>query len=412
MNLQITTVLSPLAHAILSASGSKKWLECNPSARLEAQFLDKPSPFSLEGNLAHDYGQLQLLHCLERISDQQYSAQLETLKSSPYWSEELRRFVQLYVDFAIEQIAAAKAECPDPLIKVEERVDFSAFVPKGFGTVDFLLARDGVLLIADYKHGKGIFVSAQGNTQMRLYALGSLNEIGHLYNIQRVRMVICQPRLENFSSEEISIEELLEWGQTYVRPRAQRAWVGEGPYVPGPHCTQGFCKARFTCAARAEEALEVAKAAFTPLRPEQLTTEELVSVLSKADLAAKWLSDVREFALQQALKGTAIPGFKLVAGKSQRRYSDADKVATRLIEAGIDSALLYERNLLGITGMERLLGKKRFNELLAGLIDKPEGAPTLVSESDPRPALEMNFGFSVMTDDGSCDRFAAITHQE
>jgi hypothetical protein len=302
--------------------------------------------------------------------------------------------------------------CSDSIVKIEERVDFSAFVPEGFGTVDLMIARDGLLQINDYKHGKGVFVSAHGNSQMRLYALGALNEIGHLYGIERVRMTICQPRLDNFSSEEISADELLDWGQTYVRPRAQQAWAGEGDFVPGPHCTQGFCKARFTCAARAEAALEVAKAAFKPLRPEQLSTEELVAVLSRADLAAKWLADVREFALQQALKGTAVPGFKLAAGKSQRRYRDADKVANRLEEAGIDPAAIYERNLLGVTALERMLGKKRFGELLSDLIEKPTGQPVLVPESDPRPALKVNFEFSALTDDGSCDRFAAITHQE
>ena len=400
------------AHALLSASGSKKWLECNLSAQLEAQFADAPSLFSREGELAHDVGELRLLHLLSRITDQEFNQRYEALKSSPYWSEELDRCVQLYVDFAIEQITEAKAECPDAVIKVEERVNFSAFVPEGFGTVDLLLARDGLLVIADYKHGKGVFVKAQGNSQMRLYGLGGLTEFGHLYDIQRVRMTICQPRLDNFASEEISVEELLEWGQSYVRPRAQLAWAGQGSFVPGSHCTEGFCKARFTCAARAEAAMEVAEAAFTPLLPDQLTTEDLVAVLSKADLAAKWLSDVREYALQQALKGTAIPGFKLVAGKSQRRYRDADKVAKRLEEAGISPALIYERNLLGITALERALGKKKVGELLPDLIEKPMGQPALVPTSDPRSALELNFGFSALTDDGSCDRFAAITHQE
>ena len=228
---------------------------------------------------------------------------------------------------------------------------------------------------------------AENNSQMRLYGLGALDELGHLYDVKRVRMTVLQPRLDNWSSEELSAQELLGWADAHVVPRAKLAWAGEGAFVPGTHCTKGFCKARFTCAARAEQGMSLARESFSLLKPELLTTEQVVQVLERADLALAWLSDVKDFALKAAKEGTSFPGFKLVEGRSNRRYINADLVAQRLIDSGIDEAILYERSLLGVTAMEAAITKKKFTELLGDLIEKPPGKPALVPASDKRASL-------------------------
>ena len=400
------------SHAKLSASGSKKWLNCTRSASVEQQFKEETSPFSAEGQFAHDVARLRICHRLGRLTGQQFSDEHARMQTSPYWSAELDDCVQRYVDFALELVEAAKTECSDPLILVEERLDLSEFIPEGFGTVDLLVVWNGTIALADYKHGRGVLVRATENSQLRLYGVAAAASFADLYDVKRVRMTVFQPRLNNFDVEELSVGELLNWAHNYVKPRAQLAWSGAGEFTPGSHCTEGFCKARYACAARAEVGLQVAQTAFTGVRPELLTSEQLVAVLDKADIVAKWLNDVREYALDQARRGLAIPKHKLVAGRSHRRFRDVDAVTTRLTNAGIAPASLYERNLIGVSAMERLLGRQRFNELLADLIERPEGNPTLVREDDPRPALLLNSGFSVITDDGSGDRIAATTHQE
>jgi hypothetical protein len=367
------------AHAKLSASGSKVWLTCTPSARLAEQFPDESSNDASQGTFAHAVFEHALLTYLGRPA--------EPVPASDFDTPELREYVQAAVDRSIEAIEQARSECADPVILVEQRLDFSPWVPEGFGTGDLVIITDKWVWVLDLKFGKGIFVDALGNTQMRLYGLGAYNELAHLYDMKSVRMTILQPRLDNWSSEELSVEELLGWAEHFVKPRAQLAWAGEGPFVAGEHCTSGFCRARHQCAARAEQAMAIAREEFALRSPELLSTEQLVTVLAKADLAIDWLNDVKEHALKAAKEGREIPGFKLVEGRSVRKYSDHDAVAQRLVEAGVPDAVIYERNVLGITAMEKALGKKRFNELLDGLITKPAGKATLVPVEDKRPAL-------------------------
>lgn len=382
---RVSNVVPLRAHAKLSASGSKKWLTCTRSAKLEEQFPDEQSAFAAEGTFAHELFEAYLRLHLDVTDENGYAC--EALIQDEQWSAEMAEHVDAAVEAAIERIDEAREQCRDALVLIEQRLDFSRWVPEGFGTGDLVIVSDDVLEVMDLKYGKGIPVDARDNSQMRLYALGALSQFGHLYDIKRVRTTILQPRLDNYSSEELTVEELLQWGDDYVRPRAKLAWDGEGEFVPGEHCTSGFCKARYQCPARAEAALEVARSDFALQPPELLTNEQLLAVLDKADMAAKWLSDVQAYALRQAEAGVEIPGWKLVEGRSNRKYADADAVAQKLLESGIDEAVIYERSLLGITAMEKALGKKKFAELVGDLVTKPAGKPTLTRVDDKRQAI-------------------------
>jgi hypothetical protein len=377
------------AHAKLSASGSEKWMTCTPSAHIEDQYQDEGSVFAEEGTFAHAVFEQELLTYLNRPVEV-----LPANLKAKYDSQELRDHVWTAVNYAIERIEAARERCKDPIILVEQRLDFSLWVPEGFGTGDLVIITDGLVEVLDYKHGKGVFVDALNNSQMRLYGLGAYNQLAHLYDITMVRMTVLQPRLNNFGSEEMSADDLLQWAQFQVVPRAKLAWEGKGEFVAGEHCTSCFCKARYTCPARAEAALALAKIEFgddleqaQPPLPQSLSVERIAQLLPKADMVIDWFKDLKDFALKQAEQGVTIPGHKLVEGRSNRKYDDQAKVAAALTAAGIDEAVIYERSLLGITAMEKAIGKKVFAEVLDGLIVKPSGKPTLVPESDKRPAL-------------------------
>jgi len=386
------------AHAKLSASGSAKWLVCTPSAHLEDQFLDEDTEFSAEGTFAHGVFAYRMEVALnQRPADTEIVAAFHANK---YWSQELSDYVQQTVEFAMDRVAEAKARCKDPVILVEQRLNFSRWVPEGFGTGDLVIITDGLVEVLDLKYGKGIPVSAFENSQMRLYGLGGYNELSHLYDITHVRTTVMQPRLDNWGSEDLTVEELLRWADDVVVPAAKLAWEGKGQFVAGEHCSDGFCKARFTCKARNDQSMEIARREFSLLAPELLTTEQVCQVLDKADAAIKWLKDVQEFAFTQAERGVHIPGYKLVEGRSNRKYVNQDKVAAKLIESGFPEAVIYERSLLGITAMEKAIGKKKFAELLEKgdepLIEKPQGKPTLVPESDKRSAINAASHFTAI----------------
>ena len=265
----------------------------------------------------------------------------------------------------------------------EQRLDFSAYVPEGFGTGDVIILADHVLHIIDLKYGKGVGVSAEENPQLRLYGLGALETFGMLYEINYIKTTIIQPRIDNVSSEELPVDILIQWGENTVKPLAALAMEGKGEFKVGDHCK--FCKARKTCRARAEANLELTKMEF--VIPELLGDEEIGEVLRKAEQLQSWVTDIQEYALQEAINGRKFDGWKLVEGRSNRKYEDEIKVAEKLKEAGYDEASLYEKKLYGITAMEKLVGKKTFGELLDDLIVKPPGKPVLVDLSDKRPEL-------------------------
>ena len=285
-----------------------------------------------------------------------------------------------YCSYVLEQYAGAKNLCKDPEILIEQRLDFSKWVPEGFGTGDCVIVADSELHVIDYKHGLGVLVSAEGNSQMMCYALGALELFDGIYDIQTVKMTIFQPRRDNVSTYEISKEELLKWGNEVLAPTAQLAFNGEGEFHAGEHCQ--FCRVKATCRKRAEENLKLAQYDFE--MPINLNDTEIAAILLQVDELVSWANDIKEYALQQALSGTEYTGFKVVEGRSTRKYTDEDAVAFIVKDHGFDP---YEKKLLGITAMTSLLGKKKFEELLSGLIAKPPGKPTLVPNTDKRPAM-------------------------
>ena len=371
------------AHAKLSASGSEKWMTCTPSVFAEEPFADEGSEFAREGTFAHAvFEQMLLIHM---------GLPVEALRRSKFDNQELRDYVNTAVEYAIERIRDARARCPDPIILVEQRLDFSRWVPEGFGTGDLVIITDDLVEVMDLKYGKGIYVYATNNSQFRLYGLGAYNVLSHLYDIKRVRMTVLQPRLHNFGSEELTIEELLTWAEEKVVPAAKLAWLGEGEFVAGDHCTSCFCKARYTCPARADQALAVAKLEFANDLPPAVATlslDRVAKLLPKADMVIDWFNDLKAHSLKQATEhNIMVPGFKLVEGRSVRKYSSQEDVAAKLRDAGVPESVMFERSLLGITAMEKAIGKKKFTEVLSDLLVKPSGKPTLVPVEDKRPAL-------------------------
>jgi len=365
-----------VSHAVLSASGSHKWLNCTPSARLEAQFKNETSVYAQEGTAAHELSEHKLREYLG----------IETKRpESEFDSEELEYYTDAYVTYAVEQIKYAKQRCKDPIVLIEQRLDYSHYVPGGFGTGDLVIVADGTLDVVDLKYGKGVAVSAVDNPQMKLYALGALALFDNLYDIKTVRMVIVQPRLESISEYEVSVDELISWAETELREKAELADLGEGDFCSGEHCR--FCRARHTCRARAEEHLSLAKYEFK--LPSLLTDEEVAQILTVADRLSQWANDVYSYATDLAInEGKEWDGFKIVEGRSNRKFTNEDSVANICIENGFDE--VYKKTLKGITDLEKYLTKKRFNELLGGLVVKPKGKPTLVPIGDKREKIIVN----------------------
>ncbi|MEK3887479.1 DUF2800 domain-containing protein [Bacillus sp. FSL K6-3431] len=382
----MTVPHSERAHAKLSASGSSRWMACTPSAALEKDLPDSSSIFAEEGTAAHELSEIFLKHEIGEISKRARTIRLNKFKKeNEHYSQSMEDYVQSYVDVVTERINEARASTADALVMVEQRLDFSEWVPEGFGTGDVLIIADGQLEVVDLKYGKGVPVSAEDNPQMRLYGLGAFDRYSMLYDIDRVRMTIVQPRLDSVSSETLSADDLLEWAESEVKPKADMAWNGEGEFVPGDHCR--FCKVSASCRARADENLKMAEYDFAD--PFLLSHEEIASILEKADELQKWAKDVSEYALVQAEShGVKFPGYKLVEGRSNRKYSDSEAVADLLLEKEFKPDDIYKpKEIKTITALEKVLGKKVFVEVLGDLIVKPPGKPALVPESDKRSEL-------------------------
>lgn len=362
-------------HALLGASSSARWLVCTPSARLEAMFPDEQSPYAAEGTVAHDLAEAILRHKLEG-------------KKAPKlddYSTEMIEAVNRYVDVCEEKVNEARARSSDAEAMIEARLDFSRWVPEGFGTGDMVIVADGILEVIDLKYGKGVPVSAVENTQMRLYALGAYDVNEFLYDVKLVRMTIVQPRLDSVSTDEMSLEELLDWGED-LKPIAQRAFNGEGECTPCDYCN--FCKARHTCRALSNTCLDTFYKNGGKLN-QLLTDSEVSDILAMKDLIAKWIKGVYDFAYEKALSGEKQwPGYKLVEGTSRRTITDPEAAAKTLLDNGYKEEDIFKpRELEGITNLQKVLGKKGVTKYLEAFIDKPEGKPTLVPESDKRPAI-------------------------
>ncbi|MBE6068056.1 MAG: DUF2800 domain-containing protein [Clostridium lundense] len=371
-------------HALLSASGSSRWMQCPPSARLEETVEEETSEYAREGTFAHALAELHINYYLGNIKKAQFNKEVKNLKQDSFYSEELMEYVQIYVDFGIEKINEARVNTKDAVSMVEMKLNYSEWVPEGFGTGDLVIITDDVIEIIDLKFGQGVPVYAIGNTQMRLYALGAIQQFGCLYDINTVKMTIIQPRLDNISTDDIAVDALLKWGEEDVKPKAELAIKGKGEFKAGTHCR--FCRVKRTCRARAEENMKLCNLEFKQLP--LLTDEEIVEVLNSIDELQKYASDVKEYALNKAInESKRWTGFKLVNGRSTRKYVDEAIVAKALIEAGFEEDKIYSKSLLTITAMEKAIGKKQFSELLKGLIEKPSGKPTLVPETDKRPEI-------------------------
>lgn len=375
----------PDVHARLSASGSKKWLNCPGSVRLEEKFTDSGSEYAAEGTTAHTLGELKISLALKSITRPTYHKRVKQLDTN----DEMEEYTDGYLDYVLERFNALCGECADSRLMVEERIDLSDFVPDGFGTGDAVLVGGGVLEIIDLKYGKGVKVEAAENTQLMLYALGALTAYDWLYGIDTVRLHIYQPRLDNVDVWECTADSLREWGE-WVKERAALALEEDAPCCAGKYCDDCFCKARAVCRAYTEEKQKLAYLDFK--RPAELDDDEIAEVLDQADALAKWAKAVSEYALDQALNhGVRYPGFKLVEGRSNRAYTDEDKVITTLIDnTNYTEKDILVRKLKGITEMEKLLGKKKFGELLGDLVVKPQGKPVLVHTEDKRPEINSN----------------------
>lgn len=370
-----------MSHAVLSPSSASRWLACTPSARLETQFPDKAGDFAKEGSLAHEFGELGLKRYSGLIDELEWTKKTSELVKDRLYSESLEEYAAGYANFVWEKFLLAQRTTSDAVLRIEERINLTAYVPEGFGTGDAVILADGTLEIIDLKYGKGVQVSAIDNKQMMLYALGALDMFGFMYAIHTVRMTIYQPRLDNISEWEMSVEELTTWGMNELAPRAKMAYTGDGSFVPGKHCQ--FCRAKAQCRTLAEKNLEAAKHEFEDAS--LLSDAEISEILLQVDLIKNWVTSVEEYALEAALDGKKFSGFKLVEGRSIRKYVDEKQVADRLVENGYKESAIYEpAKLKTITAMEKLVTKKAFTALLGDLVIKPQGKPTLAPESDKR----------------------------
>lgn len=369
------------AHATLSASGAHRWLNCTKSASMEKGLADTTSEFAKEGTFAHELSELFFAQAYQDMPKRTFNSKFKKMKESQYYSEELLQHVEEYVDLVAERINAAKLRSKQPVLMFEERLDLTDYVPESFGTGDVIIVSGGVLEIIDLKFGKGIEVSAEDNEQLRLYALGALSLFELIEDIHEVNMTIIQPRLDNFSTESMDAEDLKTWGLEYVKPRAEMAWNGEGEFVPGDHCR--FCKIKHTCRARAEKQLAVPNKLQDP---NLLTADEIADILFQADELQKWAKDVQDFALEKAQVGTLFEGWKVVEGRSTRKYADEEKVFEEL-KRKYKVTDISETKVLTISKLEKRIGKKMVEDLIGDLVVKPPGKPALVPESDKRPAV-------------------------
>ena len=375
-------------HALLSASSANRWLNCTPSAKLEdAEGPRVSSIYADEGTLAHELGELYIRHdVLGTVDDQAFSDRFDEIMNNQLFSEEMLDVVPIYVDYCTEQFNEARSNDPQAIMDVEQKLDLTEFVPESFGTADCVVLGGKLIEVIDYKHGKGVPVYAEWNKQLMLYGLGALRKYDMLFDIEEVRVTIVQPRINNISSWQISVKDLLEWAENELKPTAKIAFAGEGELKAGDWCK--FCAVKNRCRTLYQKNVELAKYDFQ--EPVLLTDEEIADILEKTPALVEWANSIQEYAKDEAVNhGKVWPGFKLVEGVSRRKWLDEDKVAeaifSKIPEASEDQ--IYDMKLKTITQIEKVFGKKVVAEQLSDVIVKPQGKPTLVPISDKRPAL-------------------------
>ena len=371
-------------HALLGASGAKIWLNCPPSARLGEKIPETPSTYAEEGTLAHSIGELKLRKTfIEPMGPRTFTNRLKKLQTEPLYQAEMLQHTNTYLDYVSGVVHGYKSP---PYVAIEKKLDYSEYVPSGFGTGDCIIIGANVMYVIDFKYGKGVPVSAEENPQMMLYALGALLEYSILYNIEQIVMVVVQPRLDSISEFVMSKDDLMQWASNVVVALADLAWKGEGEFASGEHCR--FCRAKSFCRARAEFNTDLE--GFNYKKPPLLTNEEVGEILEKAQDLAKWVKDLETYALSETLRGGDITGWKAVAGRGSRKFTNPDEAFNFIIANGYDEALLYKREPLSAPQVEELLGKKVFESLLTDRITKTPGKPTLAPASDNREAFQQH----------------------
>ncbi len=363
-------------HALLSASGAARWMNCNPSARMEDMFPDTTSEYAEEGTLAHEISELKLTEYVSPMGIKSFNSKYKKLKEHKLYKPEMDNYTEFYIDCIKELMMSFDKT---PTVFIEKKVDFSDYVPDGFGTADFLTVYGSTLYIRDLKYGKGVPVFAENNPQLMLYALGALLEFSVFMDIETVNMGIIQPRLDSVSVWEIPASDLLEWAEKEVKPNADRAFVGNGEFKIG-NCT--FCRAKAVCKARAESNMSLETE--MKLKRNILSNAEMGEILKRAQDLIKWVKDIENYCHQAILRGEEVPGWKLVEGRSVRAFSDTEKALEILKEKGVEEELMYERRVLSLAQLEGVVGKKDFNDYVGDLVIKPKGKPTLVPETDKR----------------------------
>lgn len=370
------------AHAKLSASGASRWATCPGSVQMEDGIPDKESVYAQEGTLAHEMSELKLKHYLDPkgFGKRKLNAAIKKLKENELYQAEMESYTDNYVDFIKEKALSFPS---NPYIEIEKRVDFSRWVDGGFGTCDCVLIHGSTLSIIDLKYGKGVPVSAEQNEQLILYALGAYDAFNLIYNLDKIELNIVQPRINNFSTWEISLTELLLWGD-YFKVQAEKALGGNGELVPSAKACK-FCKARDICTARAENNLSLESE--IKLKPNEIPKDKLYEYISRGEDIAKWVADLKAYALDMCLKGEDVKGLKAVAGRTSRSWTNQDEAINKLIEGGIDEAIIYDKVPLTLAKLEKALGKQQFTTLVGDMVVTSEGKPTLVFENDKRPAI-------------------------
>lgn len=370
------------AHAKLSASGASRWATCPGSVQMENGIPDKESVYAQEGTLAHEMSELKLKHYLDPkgFGKRKLNAAIKKLKENELYQAEMESYTDTYVDFIKEKALSFSS---NPYIEIEKRVDFSRWVDGGFGTCDCVLIHGSTLSIIDLKYGKGVPVSSEQNEQLILYALGAYDAFNLIYNLDKIELNIVQPRINNFSTWEISLTELLLWGD-YFKVQAEKALGGNGELVPSAKACK-FCKARDICTARAENNLSLESE--IKLKPNEIPKDKLYEYISRGEDIAKWVADLKAYALDMCLKGEDVKGLKAVAGRTSRSWTNQDEAINKLIEGGIDEAIIYDKVPLTLAKLEKALGKQQFTTLVGDMVVTSEGKPTLVFENDKRPAI-------------------------
>ncbi len=369
-------------HALLSASSSERWLHCPPSARLEEGFPDTTSPSAAEGTLAHAMAELKVRrYALEPISTRAYNTSIKNMKEDPLYQKEMDGHTDAYLEYIKELMLFYHGT--KPYVQVEKRVSYTAYAKEGFGTADCIILADRDLHIVDFKYGRHNFVSAEDNSQLKLYALGVVDEYSLFYDIQTVHMHIFQPRMDNVGRDAISIADLRAWGES-IKPIAEMAYLGLGEQDYDEELCK-FCRAKSICTSRADKNLVQAQHDFK--KPPLLSHAEVGGILKKAEDLAKWASDLKDWALSEVLKGADVPGWKAVPGRTSRSFTDQDAAFSVLVSSGMDENMLYERKPLTLAAVETLITKKVFQEQLSDYVKVSPGKPTLVDQSDKREAI-------------------------